>query len=282
MITYKLNHSKKVAEVSSPTELVNEVIHQKGCLPRSVWEGLEMEACTTTGMLRLCLDGDIVGFLQSESADEAKKVESWFKDSKLIDTRPEHQNRDVKKFGLVERYYIEKADGKKVDQDANYFVLRYDDAGKDQKHVYASRMAMIQYALEVHDHLPELSADIFKMAQEDWGMMKEVDTVAPYAEADPEPEANILEEANKITHGDRREAYGHPLDDFTKVAGAVNAMFASKLKEEFSAEDIPIIVALMKIARQMHLPKRDNMVDLAGYAWVSQECIEERDRREPK
>jgi len=91
---------------------------------------------------------------------------------------------------------------------------------------------------------------------------------------------SILLEAQRLTHGDRNKDYGHPLDDYTKNAGIINALFAHKLREPFTAADVALIMVGVKLSRQVNRPKRDNMVDAAGYAWVSQACIEETDRRE--
>jgi hypothetical protein len=90
---------------------------------------------------------------------------------------------------------------------------------------------------------------------------------------------NILEEANEITHGPRREAYGHPLDNFQHTAGLVNALLGHKFKEPLTANDVVAILRMVKESRQVNAPKRDNLVDIAGYAWVDQEITEEAARR---
>lgn len=93
------------------------------------------------------------------------------------------------------------------------------------------------------------------------------------------PSETILEEAQRLTHGDRQLSYSHPLDDYTRTAALVNAALAHKLRVNLDPEDVTIIMALVKISRQMHKPKRDNMTDLAGYAWCTYEIGEERERR---
>jgi len=90
---------------------------------------------------------------------------------------------------------------------------------------------------------------------------------------------SILLEAQRLTHGDRNKDYGHPLDDYTKNAGIINALFAHKLREPFTAADVALIMVGVKLSRQVNRPKRDNMVDAAGYAWVANACIEEMERR---
>ena len=67
-----------------------------------------------------------------------------------------------KNKGFLKKYKISKADGSALDPNAEYFVLRLDDAGKDPKHVHACRMAILEYANLISDHLPLLSDDIKK------------------------------------------------------------------------------------------------------------------------
>lgn len=81
---------------------------------------------------------------------------------------------------------------------------------------------------------------------------------------------SILQEAEALINGDRRASYGHPLLDYTRTAGMVNAAFADKLKEPLTAEDMMMVMVLVKLSRQRNLPKRDNLVDACGYLG----CIE--------
>jgi hypothetical protein len=86
----------------------------------------------------------------------------------------------------------------------------------------------------------------------------------------------ILEEAQRIVHGQRNQDYGHPLDDFTRTAEMATGLFRGKLLQgaKFTAEDVGLFQVLVKLSRQMNSPKRDNMVDTAGYAGTVQMCIE--------
>lgn len=91
---------------------------------------------------------------------------------------------------------------------------------------------------------------------------------------------SILQEAQRLTHGPRNEAYGHPLDDYSRTAMLINVLFAHKLRVPLDAEDAAQIQMLVKLSRHQNVRKRDNMVDAAGYAWVTWACTEERERRE--
>lgn len=92
----------------------------------------------------------------------------------------------------------------------------------------------------------------------------------------------VLEEAQRIIFGDRNADYGHPLDDFTKTAGMLNGLFGAHLEDgfEFVAEHIPLIMNIVKMSREMNAPKRDNVVDGAGYWGTLQMVKDERVRRD--
>jgi hypothetical protein len=85
---------------------------------------------------------------------------------------------------------------------------------------------------------------------------------------------SILEEAQRLTHGDRGKAYGPPHEDYGKVAQMFNALIGAKLKEPLTAMDMALAMCCVKLSRQAHRWTRDNMVDLAGYAWVADECAQ--------
>ena len=93
-------------------------------------------------------------------------------------------------------------------------------------------------------------------------------TLATFALVANTPPESILLEAHRITGGTRRDDYGHPSDDFAKTARMWTGILASKLRDgaEITAMDVPMCMIALKIARQTHHHKRDNLVDIAGYA----------------
>lgn len=93
----------------------------------------------------------------------------------------------------------------------------------------------------------------------------------------PEP---ITLEAHKIVYGRGEEEYGHPAKNFQHTADLWNAQFQNILGDseahKFTAEDIAYAMILVKLSRQENHPKRDNLVDVAGYAETAQRVIERK------
>lgn len=85
---------------------------------------------------------------------------------------------------------------------------------------------------------------------------------------------DILEEALSITRGSRNASYGPPDQDFRRTAGMWSALFASKLREgvTFEPRDVALAMILLKTSRETHQRKRDNWVDIAGYARCGSLC----------
>jgi hypothetical protein len=79
---------------------------------------------------------------------------------------------------------------------------------------------------------------------------------------------SILDEAKGPTNGSRQADYGHPRDDFARTALMWNGILAAKLRDgaAITATDVPLCLIAVKLARQAHRHKRDNLVDIAGYA----------------
>ncbi len=90
---------------------------------------------------------------------------------------------------------------------------------------------------------------------------------------------SVLQEAERLINGDRNESYGHALDDYGRTAALINAAFAHKLKEPFTAEDMMLVMIQVKVSRQINKHGRDNLTDIAGYAGCIEKAHNERQRR---
>lgn len=78
----------------------------------------------------------------------------------------------------------------------------------------------------------------------------------------------ILDEARDACYGERHDDYGHPRQDFTRTAILWQGLLHHKLAdgESMTPEDVARCMIAVKLARDVHAPKRDNRVDMAGYA----------------
>lgn len=76
---------------------------------------------------------------------------------------------------------------------------------------------------------------------------------------------NILEEAQSIIYGDREKTYGKPDKNLNCIAAMWTAYRHSTGRDHITAHDVCMMMALLKIARQAHRYKRDNLVDACGY-----------------
>jgi len=76
----------------------------------------------------------------------------------------------------------------------------------------------------------------------------------------------ILEEAQRLVYGDRQASYGHPIDDFRRTAAMWTGMLSDRLTGPLGPEDVALMMILVKVSRECHKPKRDNVTDIAGYA----------------
>jgi Domain of unknown function (DUF6378) len=86
----------------------------------------------------------------------------------------------------------------------------------------------------------------------------------------------VLEEAQRIIYGDREKTYGHPAKNFENTAGFWQAWFVAKYGSTppIDVEDVAMMMVLLKLARQAHGHKRDNLVDLCGYAACIQKVLD--------
>lgn len=77
-------------------------------------------------------------------------------------------------------------------------------------------------------------------------------------------EQDILEEALSITQGDRQEDYGDCKVELERVATLWSVIFDTTV----DSNQVALAMIALKMTRQMNKNKRDNWVDIAGYARV--------------
>jgi hypothetical protein len=87
---------------------------------------------------------------------------------------------------------------------------------------------------------------------------------------------SILDEAAKLVDGDRGAHYGHPADDFARVAGAALALGVRPTDDtNLAGLHHALYMILVKVARLVETPSHhDSIVDIAGYARTYEMILE--------
>ena len=124
----------------------------------------------------------------------------------------------------------------------------------------ASSGARLEYLLARELNLPVFDAETLRRLE----TPPDTSVVLPVANT----AESVLDEAKRITATVRHNDYGHPRNDFARTAQMWSGILAGKLREgaQITVEDVPLCMIAVKLARQAHRHKRDNLVDIAGYA----------------
>lgn len=80
----------------------------------------------------------------------------------------------------------------------------------------------------------------------------------------------VLEVAHSLVYGDRAATYGDPRTSGRRIAAIWSGILVDKLRPGMviTREEAMLMLLGMKISREVGKPKKDNRVDLAGYAEV--------------
>lgn len=76
---------------------------------------------------------------------------------------------------------------------------------------------------------------------------------------------SYADEAAKLITGERNEAYGHPGDDLGGVALIWSGLLNTRLSRPLTGKDVALMMCALKLRREAHKPKPDNLIDAHGY-----------------
>lgn len=65
---------------------------------------------------------------------------------------------------------------------------------------------------------------------------------------------------------ERGESYGPPEIHWGRTAALWTALLGERLTEPLTARDVARLYVADKLSRDVHTPRRDNLLDIAGYA----------------
>lgn len=96
--------------------------------------------------------------------------------------------------------------------------------------------------------------------------------------------STVLQEADALVNGDRQRDYGTPFENFSDIAELWSVVLKKKRGGRtfltVTAEEVALMMDLLKVSRECNTPKRDNRVDGPGYWKCLDMIVEERARRE--
>ena len=96
-------------------------------------------------------------------------------------------------------------------------------------------------------------------------MQKEPDTPA---------RGSVLLEAHDTINGQRVDQYGNPEDCFGDIAEAWQKWLGG-VSRPITRRDVAVMMAILKLVREMHAPKRDNLRDACGYLALAADMVKE-------
>lgn len=91
-----------------------------------------------------------------------------------------------------------------------------------------------------------------------------------------ENKQSILDEAKAIVEGSRQSDYGDPVESFERIAKTASMITGKDL----SPKECCAVLMAVKLVRESFAHKRDNLVDLCGYAHILNEIRESEKKGE--
>ena len=82
-------------------------------------------------------------------------------------------------------------------------------------------------------------------------------------------EKSILQEAEEIVNGDRKESYGDAKTSFDNIASGWSVIAG----KEITGHQVALMMAWLKIVRENNSHKKDNLTGLIGYAFLANKIV---------
>lgn len=79
---------------------------------------------------------------------------------------------------------------------------------------------------------------------------------------------SVLKEAQEILRGSRQSDYGDAANNFERIAAIVNSVYPEL---NITSQQCCMVMIAVKLIREGYRHKRDNLVDLCGYAEIMSE-----------
>lgn len=126
--------------------------------------------------------------------------------------------------------------------------------------------------VELPDEVIARIQEKVKEAGDKLGAVLGVDPSQPTSILPQGHEHEILREAATTISTGRQDDYGHAEDSFATIAGMWEHYLSARFGEsvELDGRDVAMMMSLLKVARDAASRKRDNLVDLAGYAALAE------------
>lgn len=129
---------------------------------------------------------------------------------------------------------------------------------------------------------PEMFYDEVNGGKDPWNAIEDdevenaIDDKGKGKNVQHEERGRVLLRALDVINGERQQHYGNPEDSFSEIFALWNWWLDGKLKSPLTRNDVAMMMALMKLAREKNgAGKTDNIVDCCGYLGLYEDMREE-------